>query len=888
MSEYNDMFNDLDPEETREWLEALEGVIENEGSGKAHYLIQNLMDRARRRGIKIPYRATTPYINTLTPGESERMPGDTTIARDLAAFVRWNAMAMVVRANRKGTGLGGHIASFASSAALYEVGFDYFFKGPESPNGSDLIFFQGHSSPGMYSRAFLEGRLTEEQLDHFREESEGKGLSSYPHPWLMPDFWQFPTVSMGLGPIQAIYQARFMKYMEARDFSPVGDRKVWAFLGDGETDEPETKGAIALAARENLDNLIFVINCNLQRLDGPVRGNGKIIQELEGVFRGAGWNVIKVIWGTEWDALLEKDKSGLLVKRMNECVDGEYQAYKARGGAYAREHFFGKYPELLELVKDLSDNQIYKLSRGGHDPRKVYAAYSAALKHTGQPTVILAKTVKGFGMGAGGESANATHSQKKLDLEALKVFRDRFHIPLKDDELYDLPFLKPDPDSKVMKFLIESRKKLGGPLPSRSSKWNPIKPPPLSNFSSILKGSGGKEMSTTMAFVRILSTLARDKQIGRNIVPIIPDEARTFGMEGMFRQLGIYAPFGQLYEPQDSESVMWYKEEKNGQILEEGINESGAFSSWLAAGTASSHYGINMIPFYIFYSMFGFQRIGDLAWAAGDIRARGFLMGATSGRTTLNGEGLQHEDGHSHILAATIPSCCSYDPSFSFELAVILQDGMRRMYEEKESIFYYITVTNENYPQPEMPKGCEEGIRRGLYLFQQAKGEGKKVQLMGSGSILQEVLAAAELLKKDWDVSADIWSAPGINQLSREGAECERWNRNHPGEKPKAAYVTGQLEGRDGPVIFSTDYIRAYPEQLRRFIPNPLTVLGTDGYGRSDSREQLRRFFEIDRYYIVLAALKGLADQGDLDKAIVVKALKKYKIDPEKPNPMTV
>ncbi len=888
MSDLNKQFQDLDPEETREWLEALEAVIEEEGNQKAHYLIQNLIDQARRNGIKIPYRATTPYINTIPPEESEKMPGDTTLARDLASYVRWNAMAMVVKANRKGTGLGGHIASFASSAALYEVGFDYFFKGQNAENGSDLIFFQGHSSPGMYSRAFLEGRLSEDQLNHFREETEGKGLSSYPHPWLMPDFWQFPTVSMGLGPIQAIYQARFMKYMEARGFSKVGDRKVWAFLGDGETDEPETQGAIALAAREKLDNLIFVINCNLQRLDGPVRGNGKIIQELEGNFRGAGWNVIKVIWGTEWDALLEKDKSGLLVKRMNEVVDGEYQAYKARGGAYAREHFFGKYPELLDLVKDMSDQEIFKLSRGGHDPRKVYAAYAAAVKHSGQPTVILAKTVKGFGMGAAGEAANATHSQKKMDLESLIGFRDRFHLPLKDDEVYDLPFLKPAEDSKVMKFLKETREKLGGPLPARNTECNPIKAIPLDNFSSILKGSGDKDMSTTMAFVRLLSTLARDKQIGKNVVPIVPDEARTFGMEGMFRQLGIYAPFGQLYEPQDSDSVMWYKEDKDGQILEEGINESGAMSSWIAAGTAYSHYGINMIPFYIFYSMFGFQRIGDLAWAAGDIRAKGFLLGATSGRTTLNGEGLQHEDGHSLLVASTIPSCYAYDPSFSYELAVIIQDGLKRMYEDMESAFYYITLTNENYIQPALPDGVEEGIRQGAYLYRGTAEKGKTVQLMGSGSIMQEVLAAAELLKEDWDVESEIWSVPGINQIAREGAECEHWNLTHPDRKPRIPYLTQIMDGHDGPVVISTDYIRAYPEQIRRFIPGKLTVLGTDGYGRSDSREQLRRFFEIDRYYITVAALKGLADQGELETSVVAKAVKKYKLDPDKPNPMSV
>ena len=883
---------DKDPEETREWLEAIEGVIREEGSEKAHFLLQELIDRARGKGVSVPYKATTPYVNTIPPEESERMPGDTDIPRSLAAYIRWNAMAMVVRANRKGTGLGGHIASFASSAALYEVGFDYFFKGPSHKDGGDLIFFQGHISPGMYSRAFLEGRLTEEQLDHFREEVEGKGLSSYPHPWLMPDFWQFPTVSMGLGPIQAIYQARFMRYMEARGLAKTGKRKVWAFLGDGETDEPEAQGAISLAARENLDNLIFVINCNLQRLDGPVRGNGKIIQELEGNFRGAGWNVIKVIWGTEWDALLARDKSGLLIKRMNEVVDGEYQVYKARGGAYMREKFFGKYPELLELVKDMSDYELFKLSRGGHDPRKIYAAYARAVKHTGQPTVILAKTIKGFGMGQAGEAANDTHSQKKMDLESLKVFRDRFRVPLSDEELDDLPFIKPAEDSREMRFLKESRDALGGPVPARVKDAVPMDVPGLEAFSAITKGSGGKDMSTTMAFVRMISSLGRDKELGSRIVPIIPDEARTFGMEGLFRQMGIYAPTGQLYEPVDSDAVMWYREDAKGQILEEGINESGSMSSWLAAGTAYSHYGINMIPFYIFYSMFGFQRIGDLAWLAGDIRAKGFLLGATSGRTTLNGEGLQHQDGHGLLLASTIPTCTAYDPAFGYELAVIVQDGLRRMYGKGEPGFYYITLINQNYSQPALPEGKEgeriaEGVRRGMYLYSSGKGKGPRVQLMGSGAIFQEVMAAAELLREDWKVASDVWSVPGINQLHRDGIDRERWNLAHP-DKPKKPYVTEILEGHEGPAVISTDYLRAYPEQIRRLIPNRLTILGTDGYGRSDSREQLRRFFEIDRFHIVVNALKGLADEGTLDVSLVAEAAKKYGLDLDRPNPMTV
>ncbi|MDC7223967.1 MAG: pyruvate dehydrogenase (acetyl-transferring), homodimeric type [Spirochaetales bacterium] len=883
---------DRDPEETREWLEALEGVIREEGAEKAHLLLQELIDRARGKGVSIPYKATTPYINTIPPEESERMPGNTDIPRSLAAYIRWNAMAMVVKANRKGTGLGGHIASFASSAALYEVGFDYFFKGPSHKDGGDLVFFQGHSSPGMYARAFLEGRLTEENLNHFREEVEGKGLSSYPHPRLMPKFWQFPTVSMGLGPIQAIYQARFMKYMEARDLARTGERKVWAFLGDGETDEPESQGAISLAARENLDNLIFVINCNLQRLDGPVRGNGKIIQELEGNFRGHGWNVIKVIWGTEWDSLLARDKSGLLIKRMNEVVDGEYQVYKARGGAYMREKFFGKYPELLELVKDMSDYELFKLSRGGHDPRKIYAAYARAVKHKGQPTVILAKTIKGFGMGAAGEAANTTHSQKKMDFESLKVFRDRFRIPLTDEELDDLPFIKPDEKSKEIQFLKESREALGGPVPYRLTESEPLEIPGLDAFSAVTKGSGGKDMSTTMAFVRMVGTLARDKKLGKRIVPIIPDEARTFGMEGLFRQMGIYAPFGQLYEPVDSDAVMWYREDAKGQILEEGINEAGSFSSWLAAGTAYSHYGQTMIPFYIFYSMFGFQRIGDLAWLAGDIRAKGFLLGATSGRTTLNGEGLQHQDGHGMLMASTIPSCEAYDPSFSYEVAILVQDGMKRMYGDNESIYYYITLTNQNHPQPALPEGKEgerviDGTRRGAYLFSSGKGKGPRVQLMGSGAIMQEVLAAGELLKADWKVEADIWSIPGINGLHRDGIETERWNLAHP-DQPRTAYLTEMLEGHEGPVVISTDYLRAYPEQIRRLIPGRLTILGTDGYGRSDSRERLRDFFEIDRFHIVINALNGLAEEGNLDRAVVAKAVKKYGTDLDKPNPLTV
>jgi len=869
-------FQDQDTQETQEWLEALEEVIKAEGPEKALYLIQELIDKSTGLGVSVPCLSNTPYANSLNASDSEKIPGNSLVARNVAAYVRWNAMAMVVKANKSFSGIGGHIASFASSAILYEVGFDYFFRGPNSENGGDLVFFQGHSSPGMYSRAYLEGRLTEEQLLNFRREVEGKGLSSYPHPRLMPDFWQFPTVSMGLGPIMAIYQARFMKYMQARGFSEVGKRHVWAFLGDGETDEPESQGAIALAAREKLNNLIFVINCNLQRLDGPVRGNGKIIQELEGNFRGAGWKVIKVIWGTEWDRILERDKKGLLLKKFATMVDGEFQALRSKDGAYIREKFFGSDPELLELVKDFSDNDIWQMTRGGHDPRKVYAAYAKALKEEEQPVVILVKTIKGFGMGKAGESANVTHSMKKLDDESLKVFRDRFHVPLKDEDIQKLPFIKPQEDSEEARFIKESRENLGGPLPYRREKADPQKVPPLKNFEKLLEGSGDKEMSTTMTFVRLISTLTRDKEIGKQVVPIIPDEARTFGMEGLFRQLGIYAPFGQLYEPEDADSMMWYKEEKKGQILEEGINEAGSMSSWIAAGTAYSNYNINMIPFYIFYSMFGFQRIGDLAWASGDIRARGFLLGATSGRTTLNGEGLQHQDGHSLLQASLIPSCLAYDPTFGYEVVVLIQEGIRRMVEEQEDIFYYITLLNENYPQPEMPKGVEEGILKGAYLVKEGAKSDKKVQLMGSGSILMEVLAAAEILRKDYQVESDVWSILGANQLHREAQRCEEENLHRTKGKEKVPYLTGLLKGRQGPFIAATDYLSSYTEQIRRLIPGKLHILGTDGWGRSDTREALRSFFRVDRYNIVLTALRSLQQDEGLDPSIVDKAIKKY------------
>ncbi len=880
-------FKDQDPGETGEWIEALEGVLEAEGAEKAKYLIRRLSEYAARKGISLPFEFNTPYVNTIPPEESDKMPGNTEVARNVAAYVRWNAMAMVDRANRDYPGIGGHIATYASAAVLYEVGYDYFFRGPQSQNGGDLVYFQGHSSPGMYARAFVEGRLEAEDLLNFRRETDGKGLSSYPHPWLMPDFWQFPTVSMGLGPAMAVYQARFMKYMAARGLAPMEGRRVWAFLGDGETDEPESRGVLSIAARENLDNLIFVINCNLQRLDGPVRGNGKIVQELESAFRGAGWNVIKVIWGTEWDKILARDTKGILREKLENMVDGDFQNLGSKGGDYIREKIFNTDPFLKELVKDFSDRDIRQLSRGGHDPRKVYAAFAAACRHTGSPTVIIAKTTKGFGMGESGESANIAHNQKKMDAAALKEFRDRFHVPLKDDQLEELPFIRPPEGSEEYRFIHEQRKKLGGYLPGRRKKAAPLDIPPLDTFTSLLGGSDDRTVSTTMGFVRLLSALCRDEKIGKHIVPIVPDEARTFGMEGLFRQLGIYSPVGQLYEPEDRESIMWYREDAKGQILEEGITETGALASWIAAGTAYSNYNINMVPFYTFYSMFGFQRTGDLAWAAGDVRARGFLLGATSGRTTLNGEGLQHQDGHSHLLAAVIPNCRTYDPTFTYEMVVIIQDGLRRMFHDQEDIFYYLTLMNEKYPQPALPEGVTEGILKGMYLLREGMAEGHKVQLMGSGAILNEVIAAAELLANDFGVSADIWSVPGINQLNRDGIECERFNRLHPGEKQKTPYLTSLLQERKGPAVIATDYLRAYPELIRRLVPMPYTILGTDGFGRSDTREKLRGFFEIDRYHVVVAALSSLRDQGIIDAARVSEAIKKYNIDADKSDPLT-
>lgn len=883
------MQEDIDVLETREWLDALESVVRHVGKERATFLLKQLSESAADHGIEQPSAITTPYRNTIPVANEIQSPGDAYIERKIRSIIRWNALAMVIRANKNEDALGGHIASFSSAATLYEVGFNHFWRASNGDQMGDLIYYQGHSSPGMYARSFLEGRLTEEQLDNFRREVDGKGLSSYPHPWLMPDYWQFPTVSMGLGPITAIYQAHVMRYLDQRGLIERGDRKIWAFLGDGECDEPETLGAISLAGREKLDNLIFVINCNLQRLDGPVRGNSKIVQELEGAFRGAGWNVVKVLWGGNWDRLLEKDKTGLLQKRMDEVVDGEMQNYKANGGAYTREHFFGKYPELLELVEDLSDDEILHLARGGHDAHKVYNAYHNAVNTKGQPTVVLAQTVKGYGMGPTGEAVNNAHQVKKLDIEGLKTFRDRFAIPVSDEDLKDVPYYRPEKDSAEMQYLHERRKSLNGYLPERKADFEALEIPGLDTFSKQLEGSGDRQISTTMAFVRVLNMLVKDKKIGKQIVPIVPDEARTFGMEGMFRQIGIYSAEGQKYTPQDAGQIMYYKEDEAGQILEEGINEAGAMSSWIAAATSYSNHNLPLIPFYIYYSMFGFQRIGDLAWLAGDAQARGFLLGGTAGRTTLNGEGLQHQDGHSLILANTIPNCRSYDPTYSYEVTVIVQNGMKRMYQDKEKCYYYITLMNENYEHPDMPKNVEEGIIKGMYLLE--KGNSKKknrVQLMGSGTILQEVRAAAEILRKDFNVEADVWSVTSVNELTRDGQRAQRWNMLHPEEQPRKAYVTELLEGQEGPAIIATDYMKTYAEQLRAYIPADYKVLGTEGFGRSDSREKLRFFFEVSRYFVVIAALQSLAEQGKVKADVVSKAIKQFGIDPDKANPLTV
>ncbi|MEM1090900.1 MAG: pyruvate dehydrogenase (acetyl-transferring), homodimeric type [Pseudomonadota bacterium] len=880
---------DLDPQETQEWLDALSAVINADGPERAHYLLEQMVDLARRSGGYLPYDATTAYVNTIPPNLEKRSPGDAELEWRLRCWIRWNAMAMVVRTNRADSSLGGHIASFASAATLYDVGFNHFWHGPTEDHGGDLIYMQGHCSPGIYARAFLEGRISEAQMDNFRREVDGDGLSSYPHPWLMPDFWQLPTVSMGLGPLMGIYQARFLSYLHDRELADTAKRKVWVFCGDGEMDEPESLGAISLAGREKLDNLVFVINCNLQRLDGPVRGNGKIIQELEGVFRGAGWNVIKVIWGSYWDPLLAKDTKGLLRQRMEEALDGDYQNYKAHGGAYTRENFFGKYPELKEMVSTMSDEDIWRLNRGGHDPHKIYAAYAAAVAHKGQPTVILAKTVKGYGMGLAGEAQNTTHQQKKMDVDSIREFRDRFNVPIADEQLEELPYYMPAEDSPELKYMRERRAALGGSLPRRDYyQSDPLPVPNLKPFDALLKDSGEREMSTTMAFVRYLSILLRDKTLAPRIVPILCDEARTFGMEGMFRQLGIYSSVGQLYQPEDSDQLLFYKEDVKGQILQEGITEAGAISSWIAAATAYASTGIQMIPFYIYYSMFGFQRVGDLAWAAGDLRARGFLLGGTSGRTTLNGEGLQHEDGHSHLLAGTIPNCVSYDPTFAYEVVVILNEGMRRMYAEQEDVFFYVTLMNENYPQPAMPEGAEEGIRRGLYRIREGGKAELRAQLLGSGTILRESIAAADMLAADFDVECDVWSATSLNELGREGASVARHNRLHPSTKPKQSYVESCLADTEGPVIAATDYVRAYADQIREFVPRSYHVLGTDGFGRSDTRPKLREFFEVNRNHIAYTTIYALYRDGKVTKRTLNAAQKKYDIDSAKPDPVTV
>ena len=887
-----DRTSDTDPVETREWLESLEGVIEVEGQDRAAYLLDELIGRARRWGTPVPYSANTPYINTIPPDRQARHPGDRAIEHRIRSYVRWNALAIILRANKESSELGGHIASFQSAATLYDVGFMHFWHAAAEDHGGDLVFMQGHSSPGFYARSFVEGRLGEERLLRFRQEVDGGGLSSYPHPWLMPDYWQFPTVSMGLGPIMAIYQARFLKYLQGRGIADTAGRRVWAFLGDGETDEPESLGAISLAGREHLDNLVFVINCNLQRLDGPVRGNGKIIQELEAIFRGAGWNVIKVIWGTGWDRLLAKDTDGILLKRMEEAVDGEYQDLKSKNGAYVREHFFGKYPELKAMVADMSDEDIWNLVRGGHDPLKVYAAYREAVDTKGVPTVILAKTVKGYGMGEAGEGQNITHQQKKMGETHLKEFRDRFSLPLADDQLKDVPFLRFEEGSPELTYLRERRRSLGGHLPARRRKSELLEVPPLSAFDAQLKGTGGRTISTTMAFVRILNTLLRDKRIGRRVVPIVPDKSRTFGMEGMFRQFGIFSQVGQLYRPEDADQLMFYKEDKGGQILQEGLNEPGAMSSWIAAATSYSSSNTPMIPFYIYYSMFGFQRVGDLAWAAGDMRARGFLLGATAGRTTLNGEGLQHEDGHSHIFSSVIPNCVSYDPTFSYEVAVVVQDGLRRMYAEQEDVFYYITLMNENYEHPALPQGAEEGIVKGMYLLREGEGGGNgstpRVQLMGSGTILREVMAGADLLRR-------IGASPPTSGAARASPSCgaRRW-RSSAGtccirrRRRAVEWVERCLAGRQGPAVAATDYVRAFADQVRPYVGRRYRVLGTDGFGRSDYRRKLRDFFEVDRRWVALAALESLAAEGAVPRSRVAEAIRKYGIDPEKPAPWTV
>ncbi|ANB24644.1 pyruvate dehydrogenase (acetyl-transferring), homodimeric type [Alteromonas stellipolaris] len=885
------MHQDVDPQETKEWIDALESVLEEEGVERAHYLLEKLIDKARRSGAHLPYDATTAYINTIPSAQEPKMPGDLTIEARIRAAIRWNALMIVLRASKKDLELGGHIGSFASSAMLYDVGFNHFFKAPTENAGGDFIFAQGHISPGIYARSFIEGNLTEEQLNNFRQECAGEGLSSYPHPHLMKDYWQFPTVSMGLGPLQAIYTARFLKYLTNRGIKDCSEQRVYCYMGDGECDEPESLGAIGLASREGLDNLTFVINCNLQRLDGPVRGNGKIIQELEGTFRGAGWEVVKVIWGSYWDELLARDKSGKLIQLMGETVDGEYQNCKAKGGKYTRENFFNKYPETAALVANMSDDDIWRLNRGGHDPVKVFAAYQKAKETKGRPTVILAKTVKGFGLGASGEALNIAHNVKKMDVDSLKVFRDRFNIPIADEKIEELPYFKFPEDSEEMKYLRERRESLGGYLPSRREQAEEqLEVPELKAFDAILKGSGDRSVSSTMTFVRVLNALLKDKKIGKRIVPIIPDEARTFGMEGLFRQVGIYANEGQKYVPQDADQVAYYREDKKGQVLQEGINELGAMASWVAAGTSYSTCNATTIPFYIYYSMFGFQRVGDLAWAAGDSQARGFLLGATAGRTTLNGEGLQHQDGHSHVQANLIPNCVTYDPTYGYEVAVIVQDGLRRMYGNNENVFYYLTLMNENYQHPAMPEGDDiaDQIIKGIYKLERVENKKTKtnVQLMGSGTILNEVRKAAQILCDDYNVSSDVYSVTSFNELAREGQEVARWNMLNPEADQKTAYI-GQVITKDaGPAISATDYVKNYSDQVRAFIDTDYRCLGTDGFGRSDSRENLRTHFEVNAAYIVVASLYELAQRGEFDKKDVAEAIKRFDINVEKLNPL--
>ncbi len=882
-----DHAQDIDPVESQEWQEAIEDVIERDGANRAHFLLDKAVQQARAAGANLPFSATTPYQNTIPVDDQEPFPGDMEMEWRIRTINRWNAMATVVRRNKESSEYGGHIASFASSAAMYDIGLNHFWRAKSAVHGGDLVFFQGHVIPGIYARSFMEGRISEEELENFRSEVNGKGLSSYPHPWLMPDYWQFPTVSMGLGPLMAIYQARFMKYMHNRGLIDMADRKVWCFLGDGEMDEPESRGAIDLAAREGLDNLIFVINCNLQRLDGPVRGNHKIVQELEGDFRGAGWNVIKLLWGKGWDELLEKDSSGRLRQLMDETVDGDYQTFKSKNGAYIREHFFGKYPETAALVEDWTDDQIWALRRGGHDPEKVYTAFKRATETKGQPTCLLVKTVKGHGMGSAGEGQNTTHQQKKLNEDQLRAFRDRFQIPVSDEDVGKAPFVTLNNAQKA--YLADRRKALGGAFPQRQAASDKLDIPGLDKFSTQLKGTGDREISTTMAFVRILTTLLRDKKIGKNVVPIVPDESRTFGMEGLFRSVGIYNPLGQKYTPQDADQMSYYKESTDGQVLQEGINEAGAMADWIAAATAYSNHGVPMIPFFIYYSMFGFQRIGDLAWAAGDSRARGFMLGGTAGRTTLNGEGLQHEDGHSHILAGTIPNCISYDPTFQYEVAVIVQHGLQRMYVDQEDVYFYLTLMNENYSHPDMPMGVEDDIIKGLYRFRETPKPGDRhVNLMGSGTILVQALKAAEMLEEDFGVTSDIWSATSFNELAREGQDCLRHNRLNPLAEEKVPFATRQLSRAKGPVIAATDYMKNYAEQIRALVPADYTVLGTDGYGRSDSRVNLRRFFEVDANHIAAAAMERLYRAGHVSREDMESALSKYDIDGAKPNPRLV